>query len=150
VTAAPVDTDSLPPTQYLVLEVLAARHRTGETTWSFPTSVERALLALQSAGLVDTFGSTRPKTVRVRLTEAGKTAVLSDTYHPPTDRDAAADALKWAAARIDPGPRDNAAAAVEDMATTATYRADRGTATRLRMWADQITRGAIDIWKEYR
>lgn len=77
-----IDTDKLPPTQYLILEVLAAHYRLGETTWSFPTSTERALLALQSAGLVDTFGSTRPKTVRARLTEAGKAAVLAEGHRP--------------------------------------------------------------------
>jgi hypothetical protein len=80
VETVPVDVDTLPPTQYLILEVLAARARTGETNWSFPTSLERALLALQSAGLVATFGSTRPKTVRARLTDAGKSACLSDTW----------------------------------------------------------------------
>ena len=30
------DTDSLPPTQYLVLDVLAARYRLGENAWTFP------------------------------------------------------------------------------------------------------------------
>lgn len=87
--AAPVDTDRLPPTQYLILEVLAARHRLGETTWSFPTSLERPLLALQSAGLVDTFGSTRPKTVRARLTDAGRAAALLDGYETPVDKEMA-------------------------------------------------------------
>lgn len=82
-TVAEIDTDKLPPTQYLVLEVLAARHRLGETTWSFPTSLERALLALQSAGLIATFGSTRPKTVRARLTDAGKSVALGSDYTPP-------------------------------------------------------------------
>ena len=76
-------TDELPPTQYLVLEVLAARYRLGEKTWSFPTSLERALMALQSAGLVDTFGSTRPKTLRARLTDKGIAASMDMTYSTP-------------------------------------------------------------------
>lgn len=89
------DTDTLPPTQLLILEVLAARYRTGETTWSFPTSLERALLALQSAGLVATFGSTRPKVVRARLTDAGRTAALLDGYTVPAVQATAAERDMW-------------------------------------------------------
>ena len=42
---ADVDTDSLPPTQYLVLEVLAARARLGEACWTFPSRLKPALNA---------------------------------------------------------------------------------------------------------
>jgi hypothetical protein len=80
----PIDTDQMPPTQILVLEVLAARYRCGEKIWTFPTSLNRALLALQSAGLVHMFGGAAPKTVRARLTDKGLTEVLDLTYTPPS------------------------------------------------------------------
>lgn len=47
----------LPPTQYLVMEVLAARHRTGEPYWTFPSSLRQTLDALVRADLVDAFNS---------------------------------------------------------------------------------------------
>lgn len=75
--------DRLPPTQYLILEVLAARYRHGEKTWSFPTSLDRPLLALQSAGLIDVFGSPHPKTARARLTDEGIASSMDMTYSTP-------------------------------------------------------------------
>lgn len=78
-----VDVDSLPPTQYLILEVLAARWRTGEELWTFPSSLRPAVRALADLGLVGELNGITPKTVRVRLTEAGKTAALSEDYQPP-------------------------------------------------------------------
>lgn len=38
--------DYVPPTQYLVMEVLAARWRTGEKVWTFPNFCKPALRAL--------------------------------------------------------------------------------------------------------
>lgn len=77
------DPDRLPPTQYLILDVLAARYRLGEPYWSFPTSVRWALLGLQDAGLVEILGTAAPRAFRVRLTAAGKKLVVTDTYSPP-------------------------------------------------------------------
>jgi DNA-binding PadR family transcriptional regulator len=77
------DVDRLPPTAYLVLEVLAARHRLGETIWPFPVSVGAALQRLDDAGLITRMHGNTPRTVRAQLTEAGKAAVLTDGYRSP-------------------------------------------------------------------
>ncbi len=79
----PVDVDKLPPVQYLVLEVLAARHRTGEQLWPFPSRVRPALVALKQLGLIETMHGNVPHTLRARLTEPGLRAVISPTYVPP-------------------------------------------------------------------
>ncbi|HEY0696758.1 MAG TPA: hypothetical protein VGD43_03005, partial [Micromonospora sp.] len=52
--AAVVDVDGLPPTQYLILETLAARHRLGELLWTFPSgrAYRHAADQLADAGLV--------------------------------------------------------------------------------------------------
>jgi hypothetical protein len=42
----------LPPTEYLVMEVLGARRRLGERTWTFPTSVRPALRRLEARDLI--------------------------------------------------------------------------------------------------
>jgi hypothetical protein len=39
-----VDFESLTPTQQLVLEVLAARHRLGHTTWTFTETGKKLML----------------------------------------------------------------------------------------------------------
>jgi hypothetical protein len=89
-TAVTVDVDTLPPTQLLILEVLAARHRLGEHVWPFPTSVAPAVAALNRAGLVDQLNGNQPHTVRAQLTDKGRAAVLFGDYvsplHTPTER----------------------------------------------------------------
>ena len=80
---ADVDTDSLPPTQYLVLEVLAARARLGEACWTFPSRLKPALNALQSLGLIWWRHAPIPDHVQAYLTDAGREAVLSAAYAPP-------------------------------------------------------------------
>ncbi|MFJ8690312.1 hypothetical protein [Micromonospora wenchangensis] len=86
-----LDTDNLPPTQYLILEVLAARHRLGEPCWTFPSrpGIRTAVAALNVAGLVTWKSSPAPRAVLVWLTEAGKSAALDETYVPPINRTAA-------------------------------------------------------------
>jgi hypothetical protein len=83
VTAAPVDTDSLPPTQYLVLEVLAARHRTGEHVWTFPSRLTPQMKALEAAGLVGWKSGIVEHTVLAWLTGHGKAATIAADYRPP-------------------------------------------------------------------
>jgi hypothetical protein len=78
-----IDTDALPPTQYLVLEVLAARHRSGEHMWTFPSRLGPALRALEHAGLVSVMHGIAPRTLRARLTEAGEDASMSAVYNKP-------------------------------------------------------------------
>ncbi len=80
------DVDTLPPTQYLVLDVLAARHRLGENLWPFPSTLAPALRALEQLGLVWTMHGCVENTVRAGLTETGKDAVLSTEYIPPAFR----------------------------------------------------------------
>jgi hypothetical protein len=84
VTASPVvDTDELPPTQYLILEVLAARWRLGERLWTFPTSCRPAAAKLAELGLTNWRSGPAAHTIQVWLTEAGRAASLSETYVPP-------------------------------------------------------------------
>ncbi len=77
------DTDKLPSTQYLCLEVLASRRRLGERLWTFPTTVLQALRELEKAGLVSLLHGIEPKTVRAQLTEAGERAAIDASYSPP-------------------------------------------------------------------
>jgi len=78
-----VDVDKLPPTQQLVLDVLAARYRLGETMWTFSTNCQSAINALEEHGLAGQMHGVIERTLRAWLTEAGKDAVLSKTYTPP-------------------------------------------------------------------
>ncbi|MFG1846741.1 hypothetical protein [Micromonospora carbonacea] len=83
-----IDTDTLPPTQWLILEVLAARHRLGEPCWTFPSrpSIRTAVAALNVAGLVVWKSSPAPRAVQVWLTEEGRSAALDASYVPPINR----------------------------------------------------------------
>ena len=73
----------LPPTLYLIMEVLASRHRLGEHLWSFPSELRRPLDGLVRAGLIDVLNSPAPGALRARLTEAGRKHVLKPGYVPP-------------------------------------------------------------------
>ncbi len=75
--------DHLPPTQHLVMDVLAARYRLGERLWPFPVSVGPALRALERAGLIVVMHGVAERTLRARLTETGEREALSATYNPP-------------------------------------------------------------------
>lgn len=78
-----IDVDRLPPTQQLVLEVLAARYRLGEHTWSFPARLNAAGEALARLGLIAWTSHPAPYTRRAWLTDAGKAAVLLGDYQVP-------------------------------------------------------------------
>lgn len=83
-TSAPiVDTDALPPTQHLIMEVLAARYRLGEMLWTFPSRLRSQIEALGRAGLIGSKSGVVEHTMQAWLTDAGKRAALSDTYKPP-------------------------------------------------------------------
>lgn len=79
-----IDTDSLPPTQYLILEVLAARWRTGEKTWTFPAQLRAHLNALTTAGLISWEPGNGPKRLRARLTAVGQKTMMPGGYEPPS------------------------------------------------------------------
>jgi hypothetical protein len=84
--AAPIDTDALPPTWYLILEVLAARWRLGEDHWTFPTRMLPALRKLAARDLIWWQYATVPRLAFAGLTPAGRDAVLLDTYTPPAEK----------------------------------------------------------------
>ncbi len=77
------DVDNLPPTRWLALELLVARHRLGERLWTFPSSCGKALRALEAAGLVIVMSGSVEHTLRARLTEQGIRALISPTYNVP-------------------------------------------------------------------
>lgn len=81
------DDDRQPPLQATMLEVLAARHRLGETSWNFPREPAYvvAAKALDKAGLATwDSGSDR---IWVNLTDAGRALyVRDDTYTAPLVR----------------------------------------------------------------
>ncbi len=73
----------LPPTQHLVMEVLVARWRTGERTWTFPTTCLPALRALEYLDLAWHKSGTVGGTRLAGLTDRGREAWLDPTYVPP-------------------------------------------------------------------
>ena len=73
-----VDVDRLPPTQLLILEVLAARTRLGHTLWPFGARLRRQLDALRGLGLIQICDD-----VKAELTDAGRAAMMHGPYKPP-------------------------------------------------------------------
>lgn len=82
--------ESVPPTQYLVMESLVARWRLGEAFWTFPSSLRPALRALAERGLVRHKSGFTEHTERAWLTDAGLLAWLGDDYEPPLSK-----AVQW-------------------------------------------------------
>lgn len=78
----------LAPTQDLILEVLAARHRLGEPHWPFERRHRKALDALTDRGLISYESDVMPGLYRARLTNQGRSEALSATYVSP-------DAVHW-------------------------------------------------------
>ena len=77
------DDYEFPPTQYLMLETLAARWRLGEVFWTFPKRMRPIAQRLEALELVTINGGNVPYTIRVALTDLGRRVVLSDTYDVP-------------------------------------------------------------------
>lgn len=75
--------DDLPPTQSLVLEILAARYRLGENCWTFSTRHRPALEGLAERGLLDWKHGVMPRTCLAFLTDEGRRALLSTGYRSP-------------------------------------------------------------------
>lgn len=78
-----VDVDRLPPVSYLILEVLAARHRLGEQLWTFPSRLRPHLQRLSSQGLIGCKHGVAEGSMQAWLTANGREAALSATYTPP-------------------------------------------------------------------
>jgi len=115
------DVGALPPTQYLILEVLGARHRLGENLWPFRSTLAPALRALEQLGLVWTMHGSVENTIRAGLTESGTEAVLSCTYTPPGAGAGGVREYGWQSDPVRQGPwsastttRDDARSAVGD------------------------------------
>lgn len=77
----------LTPTEGLVMEVLAARHRLGEHLWTFDSRLNRAIESLADKGLVMPMSGQVERTVRAALTQEGLSAYVSDRYVPPILRE---------------------------------------------------------------
>lgn len=109
-----VNVDKLPPTQYLILDVLVARHRLGHKIWPFPSTLRYAIRMLEAAGLielhspnanVDQPGWRSP--IRASLTPAGLAAAADPDYRSPAEQAEAQaeDAFAFAKALDDPAVR---------------------------------------------
>lgn len=77
------DMEQLPPTQYLILEVLESRYRTGTTYWTFPNSLRQAAGHLEEAGLVWLRSGPEPGWFEARLTDTATGILLSQTWAQP-------------------------------------------------------------------
>lgn len=80
---SPADVEDLPPTQGLILSLLATRHRMGETYWTFSSRLRPQMVALADLGLITWKSGSEYRTIWARLTDAGKRATLSPTYVSP-------------------------------------------------------------------
>jgi hypothetical protein len=75
----------LTPTEELVMEVLAARYRNGESYWTFSYRHRATLNRLAGKGLVDVEQAPTPN-LEARLTEAGRRDWLWSGWTPPFKR----------------------------------------------------------------
>lgn len=75
----------LTPTETLILEVLIARTRLGETLWTFDdnASSARALGRLEARGLVHGMHGITERTFRASLTDTAKRQYMSRPYRAP-------------------------------------------------------------------
>jgi len=73
----------LTPTEDLVLEVLAARHRLGEHLWTFTTRHRPAVRRLEARKLVTWKHGPVENTLLVALTTDGIAHAISPNYTPP-------------------------------------------------------------------
>lgn len=80
------DADQLPPVQYLILELLAARVRTGEQVWSFPDRLRPQLRKLAEAGLIGWQSSPAPGACHAWFLDPGRTLMLLDDFQTPVTR----------------------------------------------------------------
>ena len=69
-----------------MLEVLAARHRLGESFWTFPRRHRRTAERLSARGLVWMDLGNVENTIRVGLTEEGLAEAISPDYLSPAER----------------------------------------------------------------
>lgn len=73
------------PTQALILEVLTARYRLGNTSWSLESKVNKSLMGLQEKGFVDFKSASVENASLVWLTDAGVALMFSNKYRSPVE-----------------------------------------------------------------
>ena len=81
--AAEIDVDALPPTLYLMCDVLTARCRMGETYWTFPDRLQPVARRLEELGLVWVRSGPAPRAFQVWLTDLGRQVLVSQPWTSP-------------------------------------------------------------------
>lgn len=73
------------PTQNLIVEVLAARYRAGDSLFTFDTGTLKAAEDLATKGVINVLHGVTPKTYRASLTSDGRFAALEPGYQSYRD-----------------------------------------------------------------
>ena len=94
---------ALTPTQDLFIEVLAARHRLGESVWTFGLRHARTANQLAVLGLVAWKDGVTEGAFLAWLTPGGRAFAMSPDYTPPVLRDAPDQAPATARGRTGTG-----------------------------------------------
>ncbi len=81
--ADPYDEFDFTPTEALVLEVLTARYRLGNNSWTFEARSNGAIQKLAARGLVNSKSASVEKATLVWLTEDGIAIMLANKYRSP-------------------------------------------------------------------
>ena len=87
--AQPVDIDSLPPTQWLLLETLTARLRLGEPFWTFPDRLKPVARQLEHAGWLSLRSGPAQGAFQAWPTDRLRADIAASPYRPPTIADGA-------------------------------------------------------------
>lgn len=70
--------DGLTPTEYLVMDIMVARYRLGDDSWTFPTEVGPALERLSQRGYLSYKSGVVYRTLHAWLSEEGAKATKLD------------------------------------------------------------------------
>lgn len=73
------------PTEELVLEVLTARYRLGEKSWTFNSNTSKALKKLEDKNLITWKNASDGESFLVFFTPLGKALMLSSKYYNPNN-----------------------------------------------------------------
>jgi hypothetical protein len=79
----PLNPSILTPTEDLMMEVLAARHRLGESLWTFDSRTRRLAVHLEKMGFIVLIHGNVENTFRARMTTQAADVYLSKRYKPP-------------------------------------------------------------------
>lgn len=82
----PMTEHQLTPTEELVMEVLSARYRLGETQWSMSTKHGKSLAALADKGMLTFRSGVTERTYLVQMTEEGRTEYVTKGYTAPLEK----------------------------------------------------------------